>query len=68
MFFAYYLGLDLNLLDKTYISGKSGGVSIMEEDSEGNHKLIKLNKINCQGEVLGNCNTIVLNMIHFILI
>lgn len=33
MFFAYYLGLDLNLHDKTYISGKSGGVSILEEDS-----------------------------------
>ena len=42
-----------------------GEIKILQSEL---HKLIKLNKINCQGEVLGNCNTIVLNMIHFILI
>ena len=43
IFYAMWLGLDLNMLDRCNISGKSGGVSILTEDSEGHRILSQLN-------------------------
>ncbi len=43
IFYAMWLGLDLDILDRCNISGKSGGVSILTEDSEGHRILSRLN-------------------------
>lgn len=46
IFFALWLGIDLNLLDKFNISGKTAGVSMLYEDLAGNHVLSRLNDMS----------------------
>ena len=52
IFFALWLGLNLDYLDHFNISGKTGGVSMLYEDSAGNHVISSLNDMSyvCENE------------------
>lgn len=46
IFYVLWLGLDIEILNKCSISGKSGGVSFMCEDSDNNHIINCLNDLS----------------------
>lgn len=46
VFYALWLGLDLNTLNKRGLSGKSGGVSFLYEDEEQNRVISRLNDLS----------------------
>ena len=46
IFYALWLGMSIDMLDRIHLSGKSGGVSFMYEDNAGNHILAKLNDMS----------------------
>lgn len=46
IFFAMWLGLDINMLNKCNLSGKSGGVSFMREDADGKRIISRLNDLS----------------------
>lgn len=44
--FALWLGLDLNMLERCNIAGRSGGVSFLREDDDGRRSLVRLNDLS----------------------
>ena len=46
IFYALWLGLDVEMLDKCNLSGCSGGVSFMSEDCNKNHLISRLNDLS----------------------
>ena len=46
MLFAIWLGMDIKMLNSCNLSGKSGGVSLMYEDSSGNRTIKRLNDMS----------------------
>jgi Fructose-2,6-bisphosphatase len=46
MFFAMWLNLDIQMLNKCNLSGKSGGVSFLREDADGNRIISRLNDLS----------------------
>ena len=46
LFYAMWLGFEINMLERYAISGKSGGVSFLVEDAEGHRMLTRLNDLS----------------------
>lgn len=46
IFFAIWLGLDIHMLSKYNLSGNSGGVSFLREDSDHNRMISRLNDLS----------------------
>lgn len=46
IFFALWIGLDVDALNKCNLSGKTGGISILHEDSENNRIISRLNDLS----------------------
>ena len=46
MLYALWIGMDVEMLNNCYLSGKSGGVSILLEDADGKRIISKLNDMS----------------------
>ncbi|MBQ9133248.1 MAG: histidine phosphatase family protein, partial [Clostridia bacterium] len=46
LFFTMWLGMDIQLLDTCNLSGKSGGVSFLQEDAEKHRVILRLNDLS----------------------
>lgn len=46
IFYALWIGLNIDMLSKCNLSGKTGGVSILHEDSENNRIISRLNDLS----------------------
>lgn len=46
IFYALWLGLEAEMIKKCNLSGKTGGVSFMREDSDKNHIIFRLNDLS----------------------
>lgn len=44
--YALWLGIDIEMLNKCNLSGKTGGVSVLKEDYDGNHIIARLNDMS----------------------
>ena len=44
--YALWLGMDIEMLNKCNLSGKTGGVSVLKEDYDGNHIIARLNDMS----------------------
>ena len=44
--YALWLGMDIEMLNKCNLSGKTGGVSVLKKDNDGNHIIERLNDMS----------------------
>lgn len=44
--YALWLGIDIEMLNKCNLSGKTGGVSVLKKDYDGNHIIARLNDMS----------------------
>ena len=44
--YALWLGMDIEMLNKCNLSGKTGGVSVLQKDNDGNHIIARLNDMS----------------------
>ena len=44
--YALWLGMDIEMLNKCNLSGKTGGVSVLQEDDDGNRIIARLNDMS----------------------
>ncbi len=44
--YALWLGIDIEMLNKCNLSGKTGGVSVLKKDNDGNHIIERLNDMS----------------------
>ncbi len=49
--YALWLGMDIEMLNKCNLSGKTGGVSVLQEDNDGNRIIVRLNDMSYMKEV-----------------
>ncbi len=49
--YALWLGMDIEMLNKCNLSGKTGGVSVLQEDNDGNRIIARLNDMSYMKEV-----------------
>ena len=50
--YALWLGMDIEMLNKCNLSGRTGGVSVLQEDSDGNRIIARLNDMEYMKGVL----------------
>ncbi len=50
--YALWLDMDIEMLNKCNLSGKTGGVSVLQEDNDGNRIIMRLNDMSYMKEVL----------------
>ncbi len=50
--YALWLGMDIEMLNKCNLSGKTGGVSVLQEDNGGNRIILRLNDMSYMRELL----------------
>lgn len=50
IFYALWLGMDIEMLNKCNLSGKTGGVSVLQEDDDGNRIIARLNDMSYMKE------------------
>ncbi len=50
--YALWLGMDIEMLSKCNLSGKTGGVSFLNEDDDGNRIIARLNDMSYVKEEL----------------
>lgn len=46
IFYALWLGLNVEMINKCNLSGKTGGISFLREDSDNNHIICRLNDLS----------------------
>lgn len=51
IFYALWLGMDIEMLNKCNLSGKTGGVSVLQEDNDANRIIARLNDMSYMREV-----------------
>ncbi len=44
--YTLWLGIDIEMLNKCNLSGKTGGVSVLQEDDDGNRIIARLNDMS----------------------